>query len=53
MEIANGIWGPLVHLTAKGHAQNPTALPQLRPKAAHAGRKLFAVPGLLVRIFAG
>jgi len=48
--IANGIWGLLVHLTAKGHARNRTALSQLRPKAARAGRKLFAVPESPVRM---
>lgn len=44
MEIANGTWGPLVHLTAKGRALSRTVLLQLQPKVARVVRRLFAVP---------
>jgi hypothetical protein len=44
MVIANGTWVPLAHLTVKDRAQSHTALSQLRPKAARADRRLFAVP---------
>ena len=48
--IANGTWGPVVHLTAKVRALNRTLLSQLRQKVAREVRKLSAAPELPVRI---
>ena len=52
MGTANGIWAPLVHLTAKCHVPHRIALSQPLPKAVRMARRLFAVPELLVRFLA-